>query len=88
MKVPKSLKLLRLAVVAAAVGVGSATFAAGAAATGNQSCVNLADMCVGEENSTNPTHYRGFAALRGQRWVATSDSVGGDGSPLDAAAEE
>ena len=29
-----------------------------------------------------------LVALRGGRWVAASDSVGGDGSPLDAAAEE
>ena len=27
-------------------------------------------------------------ALRGERWLAASDSVGGDGSPLNAAAEE
>jgi uncharacterized membrane protein YidH (DUF202 family) len=29
-----------------------------------------------------------YVALRGERWVAASDSAGGDGSPGDAAAEE
>lgn len=33
------------------------------AATGNQSCVNLVDKCVGEQNSTNPTRFRGFAGF-------------------------
>ena len=31
---------------------------------------------------------RAFGALRGERWLAASDSAGGDGSPLNAAAEE
>lgn len=31
---------------------------------------------------------RGYVALRDERWLAASDSAGGEGSPLDAAAEE
>ena len=36
-------------------------------------------------NTSARTTYR---ALRGERWLTASDSVGGDGSPLNAAAEE
>lgn len=61
MKIPKTRNLFSLALVAGAVAVSSATFAPGVSASGNQSCVNLVDMCVGAENSTSPTHYRGFA---------------------------
>ena len=54
----------RLAAVVFAVlcSVPSVAFLAStASATGNQSCVNLIVKCVGEQNSTNTTNYRGFA---------------------------
>ena len=54
----------RLAAVSCAVFLGSlpafALVTSTASATGNQSCVNLVDKCVGEQNSTSPTNYRGF----------------------------
>ena len=54
----------RLIAVVCAAFLGSVPAAAlvtsTASATGNQSCVNLVDKCVGEQNSTSPTNYRGF----------------------------
>src|SRR5215204_5895846 len=61
---------------------------------GRRRTIVLCDSPDGDPRSSGPesgpiTAWQpGNQALRGERWLSTSDSAGGDGSPGDAAAEE
>lgn len=48
----------------------------------------IRELRAGLERVTRERDILGKVALRGERWLAASDSVGGDGSPLNAASEE